>query len=134
MCGKSAKSFVLLACFFLAFSSLPAQSLPPPAEMTDAQIIQELMDNLTKREASIKTQEQALILDRESLTREKEVLTQDRSILESRKALQTEIEAYWKNYKQGRLQDRLIDFAAGFATGFLTGNYTGFKIGVTVKY
>jgi hypothetical protein len=119
------KRFLFISVFFcLAFSPLFSQS--KPETMTDAEIIQELMSNLEKREASIKKQE-------ELLNRDRELLTQDQMIFENRKQLLTETEAYWKNYKKETLTDKIKIGAATFAAGFILGNISGVKIGIGLQ-
>ena len=128
------KYFIGLVCLVLGLSVCYSQSLPLPSEMTDAQIIAELMSNLEKRETSITEQEAQLKLDKASLEREKSLLAQDKTIFESRKLLQTETETYWKNSKSDSLKTDLAIGAISFLAGFGLGNFTGFKLGITVQY
>lgn len=140
MCKLSIKLLSLALLFSLASLSVfgqagksPSPSEPPsvsssvkPSQMTDAEIIAELMSNLEKREAILKQ-------DKETLEREKKILQDDKNLFEKRKQLLTETENYWKNYKADTLKDKIIAGAVGFALGFAGGNYTGFKIGVSLR-
>lgn len=119
MCGKRLLSLLV---FLVLFSPLFSQS---PAEMTDAEIIAELMSNLEKRETLIKEKE-ARLNEREQTLIEKE------AILEQRKQLSTETANFWKNYKKDTLESKIIIGSLSFLGGFLAGNYTGFTLGVSV--
>ncbi len=113
-------------------------------EMTDAEIIAELMTNLESRE--ILANERELILnEREQSLNQRELklnLKEDSII--NRENLQSEkeksstvIETYWQNLKDDKRSDYWTGFLHGSLTGiplgFISGGYVGIKIGITLE-
>lgn len=142
MCAK--KSFFLLFLFLLfslsafsqdgntpalgeEFSVSSGPSLQEdPAEMTDAEIIAELMDNLKKRETSIIEKEQSISTREARLTARESDWTEREKNLEERNNLLTlreqvlvETENYWKNYKKDTLKDKILIGVISFAGGYV---------------
>ena len=94
----------------------------PPAEMTEAEIIAELMDNLEKRESLIESQELELTERETRLTERKSLLEQRENTLNARQKLWTETEAYWKNYSDGMRRESRFNLIRGFAWGVFIGS------------
>jgi hypothetical protein len=82
------------------------------SQMTDAEIVAELMTALTKREARI--------VERENELAKKEAnWTERNNLLNLRKSILDESENYWKNYKSDTLKDKLLIAVVSFAGGYV---------------
>lgn len=130
------KRFSLLpALLFFFFSGLcSAQELPDPAEMTDQQIIQELMSNLEKRKETLDERENLLSQRENELTLRENDLNEREALMTMRSQFYQETSSFYQNYKKDQAIKNLEWFGIGFLSGFAVGNYTGFKIAINIKY
>jgi len=111
---------IILFCILLSLLWVPIYSTAPE-EMTDAEIVAELIENLEKREA-ILTEREADLNRREELLQQKEQLLSEReSALTQRLTWQSEIENYWKNYKSESEKQIRGSFLRGLFYGATAG-------------
>ena len=139
MC-ESKQRFVFLSLLFLSFSlsafsldgssqasvaesSEPSLQYVPenPSEMTDAEIIAELMASLERREKSIEQRETSILTRETDLTARERSLTERNGLLDLRSQILSESENYWKNYKSDTLKNEIIIGASAFGVGLIVG-------------
>ena len=139
MC-ESKQRFVFLSLLFLSLSlsvfsldgssqasevesSEPSLQYVPanPSEMTDAEIIAELMASLERREKSIEQREASILTRKTDLTARERSLTERNGLLDLRSRILSESENYWKNYKKDALKNEIIIGASSFGVGLIVG-------------
>jgi len=136
--------FLASVLLFLVSSYSFSDDLPDPENMTDSEILAELMNNLESRE--ILANERELILNEreKNLEKREQGLDQKETSIKNREDLQnkkdessTAINFYWQSLKNDKKNDYWTGFLHGFATGgaigFVGGGFTGFKIAITIK-
>ena len=97
--------------------------------MTDAEIVAELMSNLTEREKRIVEKEnfnatrEARLNERESELQTREANYQERNnLLTLRKQILDETENYWKNYKIDTLKNEVLIAIVSGVVGYAAGS------------
>ena len=92
-----------------------------PSEMTEAEIIAELMASLERREKSIE-QRESLIMKRESdLTAKEKALTERNGLLDLRSQILSESENCLRNYRKDILKNEMLIGASSFGFGLIVG-------------
>lgn len=111
-----------------------------PEEMTDQEIIQELINNLNQRETAIK-QKELILNQREADLKARETeLEQREERLQRRNESINEIETYWMNLIKDMEKIKKLEYWKGFfqgssiglSLGVAGGLYGGLSIGVRI--
>ncbi len=123
----------LLLALFLSPSPIFSGELDP-GEMSDAEIIAELMTNLEIREQSLNVRESALnmrdlILDQ----RERQLTSRENSLNLIEKSLDV-TESYWKSLKGDLESEFRRGILWGSLGGFLAGSVTGITLGIKLRF
>jgi len=121
------KSWVLLLLLLAVFSLPLLAEGPDPGEMTDQEIIAELIANLTERESETTKREETLQqIERELQKREER--------LKKRESAITGIENYWISLISDMKKRKSLDFLQGFIYGFALGFGIGSTGGVAIGF
>ncbi len=131
---------LLLLLFALSLQPLFSES-PSVEEMTEAEILSELIENLNnremalnEREANSKIKENNLDLRESFLNLTENYLNGRETDLDEREKSWTEINNYWKSYGEEMRKKAQTEFWKGFAVGSAAGGIGGFSLGFKIKY
>lgn len=124
-CQLKLFSVCLLLLFCLSWVCWPEDQLLDPSEMTTAEILQELSENLTAREAAT-TQREQILNQREAELEERE------KRLKKRIDAITGIESYWMSLIKDIEKIKTAEYWRGFLHGSAIGVFVGATAGIAL--
>lgn len=118
--------YLLLFCLLLLILVPSFSQEKPVSEMTDSEIIAQLMQNLENSEKLLKEKEAILTEKENSLKKREESLSQ-------REASLIIIESYWKSLKSDIQGEFWRGFFWGSITGFIGGGAVGLSFNIQLQ-